>query len=156
MKKVVLIISITIFILILFSFGLSFYYSKTVDTEYATKYSEVFGSYNIGKVDKYLNENTLISYQGVTKTYKELRNNLIEAFNEKKYVMPQKNSYGHGDNKFVNNIQEVRVLTFVEYTDKISEDVLLEIERKGLFSYSIRSIKCDESFFGYLFFGIDD
>lgn len=156
MKKRKLFISITIVTVILFSFGLLFCYSRTVDTEYAIKYSEVFGSYNIDKVDKYLKENTQISYQGKTKTYKELRKNLVEAFNEKKYIMPQKSSYGHGDDKFVNNIQEVWVLTFVEYKNKLSEDVLMEIERKGLFSYSIRSIKGDGSFFGYLFFGIEE
>lgn len=138
-----------------FSFGLSYIKSKIVDTDYAIKYSEVFGSYDINEVDKYLDEDTLIVYKGMTKTYKELRNNIIKAFNEKKYVM-HNDSYGHGNNKFVDGIQEIGVLTYVEYNEKRSEDVILELERKGLFSYRIRSLKSEGRFFGYLFFGIEE
>ena len=55
-------------------------------------------------------------------------------------------SYGHGNNKFVDGIQEIGVLTYVEYNEKRSEDVILELERKGLLSYRIRSLKSEGRF----------
>lgn len=124
---------------------MSYIKSKTVDTDYAIKYSEVFGSYDINEVDKYLDEDTLIVYKGMTKTYKELRNNIIKAFNEKKYIM-HNDSYGHGNNKFVDGIQEIGVLTYVEYNEKRSEDVILDLSVKGCFLTGLDPLKVKDSF----------
>jgi len=54
-----------------------------IDVKYATKYSNVFASYDIKQVDAYLNESTIITYKGISKTYGELRENVVNAFKEK-------------------------------------------------------------------------
>ena len=155
MKKMVIITVIIVFALLIITAILYAAYTSTIDTEYAKKYSEVFGSYEIGQVDKFLDTNTTLSFQEETQTYAELRPNVTKAFDEKRYSMEQKSSYGHGDDNLVNGIQKVEVSTFVDYKDKVSEEISMEIERKGLFSYRVKSLKCDGEFFGYLFFGID-
>ena len=81
----------------------------------------------------------------MTKTYKELRNNIIKAFNEKKYTM-HNDSYGHGNNKFVDGIQEIGVLTYVEYNEKRSEDVILDLSVKGCFLTGLDPLKVKDSF----------
>lgn len=155
-KKMSIIISIAFLIVILCFIGVQRIYLKSVDTKYATNYSKAIGGYNIDEVDKYLDKDTQIIYNGMTKPYSELRDNLKKAFDDKEFNMPQQSSYGHGNDKFIDSVQEVWVITFVEYKEKLNEDVLLEIERKGLFSCRIKSIRSEGRFFGYLFFGNED
>lgn len=142
MKKAIIIIIILIM-------GMQYYISMAISTKYAIKYNEVFGSYDINEVDRYLNEETLITYKGITKSYKELRSNIVKAFEEKKYKMGS--SYGNGSGSFIGGVQEVGIQTYVE-SSYHSNFVIMELECHGLFFYKINSIKSEDSFFGYLFF----
>ena len=124
------------------------------DTLYSIEYAQVFGSYDINKVDQYLNEETLITYDGMTDIYRNLRNNVIIAFEEKQYEMPNDSSYGHGDDLFINGVQTIGIQVYIDSEQYSSEFVSIEIEQQWLIFYKIRSITSRDDFFGYLFFGI--
>ena len=129
-------------------------YSKKVDTKYAVEYAQVFGSYDIKKVDQYLDKETQITYNGVTNTYENLRENIISAFEENLYELPRDGSYGYGDDIFIDGIQTIGIQVYVNSTEYSSEFVSMELERRWVISYNIRSITSSDDFFGYLFFGI--
>lgn len=151
MKKFILIMMLMIVIVIAI---VIFVHSKTVDTKFAIEYAQVFGSFDIKKVDQYLDEDTLIKYDGVTATYRNLRDNIIAAFEEKQYKMPNDSSYGHGDDHFVNGVQAIGIQAYITSKEYSSEFVSMELERQWLVFYKIKSITSSDDFFGYLFFGI--
>jgi len=151
MKKIVF---ITVLVVIVVIAIIIYVYSKKVDTQYAVEYAQVFGSYDIKKVDQYLNEETLITYDGMTDTYKNLRDNVIIALEEKQYEMPNDSSYGHGDDCFVNGVQTIGIQAYINSELYSSEFVSMELERHWLIFYKIKSITSSDDFFGYLFFGI--
>ena len=154
MNKVVLLIIKILMVIVFIFLGGIYVYSNKVDTKYATEYAQVFGSYNIEKVDRYLNENTLITYKNITKPYKDLRKNVISAFDSKLFEMANGASYGHGNNCFFNGVQSVGVQTYVISERYNSEFVSMELERHGLVFYKVKSLTSSDDFFGYLFFGI--
>ena len=129
-------------------------YSISVDTMYATNYAQVFGSYDIEKADCYLNEDTLLTYNGVTGTYKELRDNVLAAFAEKEYKMSRGYSYGHGNNLFSNGVQIIGIMAYVDSAVYSSSGVSMVLKRHWFVHYKIKAITSDDDFFGYLFFGI--
>ena len=149
-------IYLVLIIILVVAIVVGFYcaYLCRIDTIYATRYNEVFGSYDINKVDKYLNSETQIIYKGKTKTYKELRENVQSAFREREYEMPQGSSYGHGNNKFVKGIQKIGIRSYIKSNRHYSDGLQMEIERVGIFSVKVKSLQSDDEFFGYLFFGI--
>ena len=149
-------IIIGVIILIITGIFLNYFYQKQIDTLYAVRYGEVFGSYEIKKVDCYLNDATLITYNGETKTYKELRENIISAFSRREYEMKIGSSYGHGNDKFVNNVQEIGINSYIISENHYSIGLQLELERVYFFFFKVKSIKSDDEFFGYLFFGITE
>jgi uncharacterized membrane protein len=151
MRKFILIVVLIIVVAIAI---IIYVYSKKVDTKYAIEYAQVFGSYDIKKVDQYLNEDTLITYGGVTETYKNLRDNVVVAFEEKQYEMPNDSSYGHGDDHFVNGVQTIGIQAYINSGEYFSEFVSMEIERHWIVFYNIKSLTSSDDFFGYLFFGI--
>ncbi len=152
MKKTVL---VTIVFLVLIALFVCFHIrSKKVDTEYAIEYAKTFGSYDIKKVDQYLKEDTRITYNEKTDTYKNLRDNVIAAFDEKQYTMASDSSYGHGNDTFADGIQTIGIQTYVDSKLYSSEYVSMELKRKWLVFYEVESISSSDDFFGYLFFRI--
>jgi len=135
------------------SVGLHRIYLHKIDSIYATRYNEVFGSYDINKVDEYLNDATQITYKGETKTYKELRENVQSAFQEREYEMPKGSSYGHGNNKFVDGIQRISIQSYIKSDKYYSDGLKMEIERTGIFTMRVKALQSDDDFFGYLFYG---
>lgn len=138
--------------------GITIYFLnvQSIDTKYAINYSKVIGSYDITKLDRYLNESTTITYKGVTKTYKELRPNVATAFNDKIFKMEQGSSYGYGD-KFINGILEIAVNVFVTFENQMNfddETVYMKLSQEGIYKFGIKSLEGNGAFFGYLFFGI--
>ena len=152
MKKTVYVIAISV-VIILFIVGMVFIHSKRIDKKYAVEYARVFGSYDINEVDRYLDKKTIITYNGFSSTYEDLRDNVISAFNEKKYDMPKDGSYGHGNGRFVDGTQTVEIQVYINSDDYSSEFVSMEIERKCFMFYRIKTISSDDDFFGYLFWG---
>ncbi len=131
----------------------NFLYMEVVDSLYAEKYGRVLGSYDIGKLDRFLDSDASITYKGNTKTYKELRDNVIKAFDEKRFVMAESASYGHGDG-FSKGIQEVGIESFPEIDDRGSWEVYVEMNlKRGLLGVKVQSLESNNQFFGYLFFG---
>lgn len=153
--KTKMIIGIIIFVIVIGGL-LSYFYQRQIDTLYAVRYGEVFGSYDIQEVDRYLNSETLITYKGETKTYSELRENVILAFSKREYEMPEDSSYGHGNDKFINGIQEVGINSYIISDKHYSNGLQMEIERIGFFFFKVKSIQSEDEFFGYLFFGITE
>ncbi len=150
MKKhtIIIILLITIIFVGTYSF-----YINTIDTFYAKKYSDIFGSYDIKKVDRFLDSNTEITYKGETKKYKELRENVLSAFKAREYEMPDESSYGNGNNRFVNGIQKIDVQVSIISGQYSDHRLKMEIERTGLLNMRIKSLESNDEFFGYLFFG---
>lgn len=128
-------------------------YIITIDTRYAVKYAEVFGSYNINEVDQYLSEDTKITYMGKTDNYKNLRNNVISAFEKREYKMKKGYSYGYGDDIYINKTQNVGIQAYVDCDKYVSNYVSMNIKRNWLIFHEIESLSSDDDFFGYLFFG---
>ncbi|HEX9062272.1 MAG TPA: hypothetical protein VF941_19045 [Clostridia bacterium] len=132
-----------------------FFYLQSIDTKFAIKYSQVFGSYDINQVDQYLNKETIISYKGLSGTYGQLRNNVISAFKEHKFKMADGSSYGSGNDKFINGVQEVNIQSYVIYKDGSTEvPITMQLEKNGINKFTVKSLSNDDDFFGYLFFGI--
>ena len=136
---------------------LSYYiYLQGIDTKYAIKYAQIFASYDIKQVDQYLDKETIISYNGTSKTYKHLRENVIKAFGARKFKITEYSSYGCGNNKFVNRVQEVNIQSYVSYNNKSLEvPIIMQLEIIGLNKFKVKSLSSNDKFFGYLFFGID-
>lgn len=124
-----------------------------VDTRYAVDFSNVFSTYDINSIDNYLTDKTIIKCNKKRATYAELRNNVELACTEKKYHFDS--SYGHGNNKFKNNIQEVTVYLFGKLNNEsIGEvNILMNLKKTGFFKFEISSLECNEAIFEYLFYG---
>lgn len=152
MKKILLIItSIVIIIIPIVGYV---YYIKTVDTRFAVNFSEAFKDYNIDDVDKYLSKDTLIICNGQSSIYENLRENVISACNEKKYLFSDGSSYGYGNNKFIDGVQYVDIKLYGELNGKdIGEcNLSMKLKQEGVFRFKIDTIECDEPIFEYLFF----
>lgn len=103
-------------------------------------------------MDKYLNSETLITYKGITDTYGNLRNNVIKAFEMKEYKMTEGYSYGHGNDVFINGIQNIGIQSYVDSDKYSSNFVSMDIERKWLIFYRVKTMSSNDDFFAYLFF----
>lgn len=154
MKKRVMgtFIVITITLLVVFVFYKM--YIDTLDMEYATEYSRVFGSCDINEVDSYFKESTVIESAKNSGTYKDLRNHIINAFRENRFVMPEGSSYGNGDNVFRQGIQTISVQSYVLFDgESIEIPITIELQRTGINMFEIKKISSSHQFFDYLFFG---
>jgi len=131
-------------------------YTSGIDTKYAIKFSQVLQTYDIDVIDAFFSENTLIICNEKASTYRELRDNIVLACNEKLYRFDNGSSYGHGNDRFPNGVQTIMVHLFGELNNKPFEECTFEmvLKKVGVFSYEIESIKGDFSIFEYLFFGI--
>jgi len=135
-----------------------FIYSAFIDRIYARRYASVFGSFDIDVVDHFMDEVTEIIYFDISTntymkdTYKNLRGNVIKAFQDRSYETGS--SYGYSPEGFNNGEMTIHVNTGVSSDYYDSDYVKLKIKRKNLVFYYIKSIESDNSFFGYLFFGI--
>ena len=129
-------------------------YAGKVDTKYAIEYAQVFGSYDIRRVDQYLNEDTVITFDEYSDTYKNLRGNVIAAFEEQKYTMGEGSSYGHGDDVYNNGVQTVGIQTYIDSELYSSDYVSMELKRRWFVCYEVQSLTSSDDFFGYLFFGV--
>ena len=152
-KKFVIFICIALCVILFATMYL--HNSLTIDTKCAQKFAYVLNSYNINEMDNYLDETTEIIFMGQKDVYKNCRNNVISAFNEKNYAIPQYGSYGYGNNKFENGTQKISVKLMGTFNDEsIGECVInMSIQRDGLFGYKVQSIECDDAIFGHIFFG---
>ncbi len=152
MKKILLIISVIV-IIVIFLVGY-IYYIKSADTRFAINFAEAFRNYNINDVDEYLSKDTLIICNGKSKTYGNLRENVISACNEKKYLFSQGSSYGYGSDRFIDGIQYVDIKLYGELNgEDIGEcNLSMKLKKEGLFRFKIDTIECDEPIFEYLFY----
>lgn len=146
MCKKTLLLVLIIGVLLILVCTLSMDFSSSIN--YSTEYAKVFGSYSIERVDSYLDGNTYIEYNGVSKTYKELRQNIIKAFAERKYSMTVGSSYGDGE--FKDDEVIYRITSFVVINDKYSVENYIKMIVKDK---KIIKIKSNDKFFGYMFFG---
>lgn len=139
---------------VLFVIGVTAYfvYMDKVDTIYAINYAKCFSNYDIAQVDRFLDESTLINYKGTEKAYSELRDNVINALQEKRFVMTEGGSYGYGDG-FSKGTQVVGIENHVEVDGKTREDhIKMTLKHIGPI-ITVKSLSSDDEFFGYLFFG---
>lgn len=132
------------------------YYTKTIDTKFAIGFSKAFINYDIHDVDMYLSEDTMVICNENNNTYRDLRENVISACHEKRYVFDAGSSYGYGNSKFIDDIRNVHIQLYGELDGKdIGEcNVSIELRRTGLLNFEIKTIACDEPIFEYLFYGI--
>ncbi len=77
----------------------------TVDTRCAKKLASVLHSYDIAKMDSYIDENAEIIFQNNKGVYKDCRENVINAFDNKKFMIPEDASYGYGNGKYENGVR---------------------------------------------------
>lgn len=154
-KKVIILI---IIILVLFIFIITYIISlKRIDTKYAKNFSNVFGSYNIERVDRYLDNETIIKWKDKTATYSKLRDNVIQVFNEKEYKLTKDSSYGNGNDKFIDNVEKIfiEVHIFEDFGGEKNKEMLVEmqIEKLGIYNYRVKLLESESMFFKRLFFG---
>lgn len=153
MKKIVLIISITFIVCGLTAGAAIRAYLLKVDTIFAHNFSKVMNSYDITEIDSYFSNDTMFICNDKSGTYAELKNNIEKAC--KDGVLVIFDSYGSGDNKFVNNLQEVSIMVYGQYNNKyVGEGFLtMTLKKTGLFKITIESVECDDAFFEAIFFG---
>lgn len=150
-KKKVLFVEI-LFIFSTIIMGLAIYvYLLKVDTIFAQKFSKVMNSHDIAQIDKYFTDDTIFICNGKSDTYVNLKKNIMNTSKEKKFTFY---SYGNGDNKFVNNLQEVSIIVYGTYNNHNIGEGLIEmtLKKSGLFKITIESVKCDDPFFEAIFF----
>ena len=138
---------------VLFTLYLSYiFFINRIDTKYAIDFSKVFSTYDINRINNYLTDETVIICNNKYAKYAELRNNVERACKERKYKFDS--SYGHGNNKFENNIQKITVYLFGQLDgSSIGEvNILMTLKKIGLFKFRIVSLECDEAIFEYLFY----
>lgn len=128
-------------------------FMNRIDTKYAVDFSNVFSTYDINSINNYLIDETIIICNSKHTKYAELRNNVEFACKERKYQF--ESSYGHGNNKFKNNVQKITVYLFGMLDgESIGEvNILMSLKKIGLFKFEIVSLECDEAIFEYLFYG---
>ena len=150
---VVLIILICTFVL---SSCIYYFYLKQIDTKYAIEFSKVFKTYNIDVIDSFFSENTRIVYNGKQTTYNKIRNNIILACKERKYVFSDGSSYGYGNDTFIGGYQDVGIRLYGTLNgESIGEcNIKLKLKKINLFLFEIESIESDDMIFGYIFYGI--
>ena len=120
----------------------------------AEDFDSVFGSYNINIVDNYLNNETNITYKGVTKTYEELRPNVIKAFNDKKFSM--EDDYAFGGHLPRTPTNEIVIDSWVDYENIGTVEVYIKVTTKYKDGrYVADTMNSEDAFFGYLFFGVE-
>ena len=128
---------------------------KLCEPIYSIDYGKVFGSYDIDQVDQFINGNPQITYKNLSGIYEELRPNLIQAFEEKRF----KNCRSRAEIYDESTDGRDHYFWFYVRADfngkEVWEFVELENERVGYCSYGITSIRCDDELFGYMFFGKD-
>lgn len=153
MKKTIIIVVGSLVVISIIVCGLYNYF--TVDTQYAKQFGNILSDYNIEQTDGFFEDSTKIISGDRESTYRECRQNVIKAFEEKKFCIQKDTSYGHGNNRFKKGSQEVLIRLFGTYNDKtIGEcSVIMKLKRNNLLNYSIESIESDSKFFDYLFFG---
>lgn len=157
MVKKFIILGIVVIVVVMIGFALYYIYLQGVDTKYAIKYSKCVGSYDISQVDAFLDDDTAITHKDETKTYKELRPNVITAFNEKKFSMANDSSYGSGNNSFVDGVQIVKIQSYVNLDGKSVEVYIeMQLEKTGFNSFRVKSLSSNDAFFRRLFFGITE
>lgn len=112
-------------------------------------------SYDIAKMDSYIDENAEIIFKNSNSQYKDCRGNVIRAFDDKKFMIPEDASYGYGNDKYENGCQDISVRLMGALNDKdIGECVIdMTVRRKGIFGYRVIRIKSDADILGYIFFG---
>lgn len=150
MKKSIYLFAITA---IFFIVGYNVYI-KTIDTKYAVKFAQAFKNYDINDIDKYFSKDTQFIYKENKKTYNELRKNIEKACNEKIYEFSDGSSYGYGNDKFINNLQTVNVKLHGKISQNSFGDcsITMILRKKGLFSFAVDSLECNEDVFGQMFF----
>ena len=145
---------IVVIVIVAFAVGYVHYFLKNIDTKFAVNFSEAFRNYNIDDVDRYLSEYTLIVCNDKSGTYGDLRENVIEACGEKKYLFEKGSSYGYGNDTFTDGIQyvDIKVYGKLEEMNMGECHVYMKLKREGFFQFKIDTIECDESIFEELFF----
>lgn len=153
-KKVYMVLVCIVFFVITFTIVYQCYLRR-VDTKYAVNLSKAFDTYDIRMIDDYLSDDTKIIYQGEVKTYKELRENVIIACEEKRYSFFDGSSYGFGNDRFIDGVQDIRVLLHGKF-DGITFpecNILMKLRQTGIFEFRVESLECSEPIFAYLFYG---
>ncbi len=155
MKKLkIILISSCIFIVICI---VTYLYTaqKLIDTKYATEFSEAITTSDIRIADKYFDQNTIIICGTKKGVYKELRKNVLKRFQDIEEI--SMTTYGHGDDKFINGIQRVDITAFI--TDEVQKKkwgdfpLYIELERKGIGVFRIKTVEFNNEFLEELFFG---
>lgn len=151
MKNKIL-ISIAVLMCLILSYQLCI---TSIDTRYAKQLSKVLQTYDIGKIDDFFDQDTQFIYQGTCASYQEIRPNLVAACKEQKYFFSSGSSYGYGNNHFVRGIQKVHVSLHGTWNQIPFGDCKIEmkIQKKGILSFRISSLECDDPVFGYIFKG---
>ncbi len=149
-KKLYILSSVVILLILCLGYMI---FINRIDTEYAIDFSNVFSTYDIDNINNYLTDETIIICNNRHAKYAQLRDNVEIACREKRYQFY--NSYGHGNNKFKNSLQEITVYLFGKIDDKSIGEVnmFMNLKRNGLFKFEIVSLQCDAPIFEYIFFG---
>jgi hypothetical protein len=127
-----------------------------IDTKYATRFSEVLEKGDIKVADKYFSQDTVIVCAGKSGIYRDLRKNVINKFQDKRKITVT--TYGHGNDKFVNGIQEVGITAVI--TDELQKKkwgdfpFSIYIEKVSICSFNVKTVKFENEFLEELFFGL--
>ena len=113
-KKVCMVLGCIIVVVTIFIIGYQCYLQR-IDTQYAVNFAKAFGTYDICIIDDYLSDDTKIICQGEVKTYKELRENVMVSCGEKRYSFFDGSSYGFGNDRFIDGVQDIDVLLYGKF-----------------------------------------
>ena len=130
-------------------------YLNTVDTKYAAEFADVLSTYDIYDIDNYFSYDTKIICGDNSKSYGELRDNVISACVQKRYIFPKRSSYGHSNDSFLGDVQNIKIFLYGTFDNSSIGQVSVDMKLKkcSLLEFEIVSVECDHELFKHIFYG---
>ena len=129
------------------------YIAFFADNQYRDNLSKALKSYSVTELDKCFSDDTVIICGEKKDTYKNLRNNVQEAFRTRGFEIID--LYGGSESNALFGLKDVGVTFYGTFNrESIGEGCIsIKLKISPLFGVSAESVECDDAIFSYIFFG---
>lgn len=152
MKKLIIAL-VSIIVCVAIVGGYFGYIAFFADNQYRDNLREALKSYSVTELDKCLSDDTVIICGEKKDTYKNLRDNVQEAFRTRDFEVLD--LYGGSESNALFGVKDVGITFYGTFRDESigegSITVILKIS--PLFNVFAESVECDDAVFSYIFFG---
>ncbi len=152
MKKMIIAL-VSIIVCVAIVGGYFGYVAFLADNQYKDNLSEALKSYSVTDLDKCFSDDTVIVCGEKKDTYKNLRNNVQEAFLTRDFEIID--LYGGSESNALFGVKDLGITFYGNFKGESIGVGCISIKLKisPLFGVSAESIECDDAVFSYIFFG---